>query len=247
MTHSLTDLLLAHRAAGTTITDLPDTLVPQSAEEAYLIQNESVAALGPVGAWKVQPLPQTGLPFAAPILKRTIFESGSTLRKVDYAGLGIEVEVAVTISRDLPAKDGGYTADDMRAAIASAHLALEILASRFQDRTKVPQLAGIADFQSGGAIVVGAAVDLSTLGNFDQQVLALRFDGQDAGSTKGNASTENMMGALAWLADHTAARGLPLKAGDVVITGSRIGPLPFAGTEVTAEAPGLGNVNVRFS
>lgn len=246
MPHGLTELLLANRAAGTTISDLPAELVPQTAEEAYLVQNETVAVLGEVGAWKVQPLSATGLPFAAPILKKTVVDTGATLKTADYNGLAIEVEVAVTIAHDLPGKDGGYTAEDAKAAIASTHVALEILASRFVDRTKVIQLAGIADLQSGGAVVLGPAVKADALPEFGAQKMALSFDGAEVKTTDGNATTENMLGAIAWLANHTAARGLPLKAGTVVITGARVGPLAFAGKDVSAEAPGLGTVSVSF-
>lgn len=247
MTAPLTDLLLAHRAAGTTIADLPADLVPQTADEAYTVQSETIAALGAVGAWKVQPLPETGEPFAAPILKSAVFADGAALRRADYAGLGIEVEVAITLGTDLPGKAGGYAATDIVPAIASVHIALEMLASRYADRRGVPQLAGIADLQSNGAVVLGPPVTLADLPEFGAQQMTLRLDGKDAGTTSGDATTANMLGALAWLANHTAARGLPLTAGTVVITGARIGPVAFSGQSVLAEAPGLGSVSASFA
>lgn len=247
MAQKLTQLLLEHRASGMLIADLPPDLVPETAEDAYLIQNETVAVLGPVGAWKVQPMPETGLPFAAPILARTIFPDGAELRIANYPSLGIEVEVAVTLNRDLPLRSEDYTADDMQAAIGSLHLAFEILASRFTDRSKVPLLAGIADLQHSGAIVLGAAVTPNPLPEFGTQSIELSIDGAVVAATPGNAKTSNMLTALAWLANHAAGRGLSLKTGDVVITGSRIGPLPVAGSKVEASAQGLGSLIANFS
>ena len=247
MPQKLTQLLLDHRASGELIADLAPDLVPQTADEAYRIQNETVAVLGPVGAWKVQPMPQTGLPFAAPILARTIFADGADLRIADYPSLGIEVEVAVTLNRDLPLRSQDYTADDLQAAIGSVHLAFEVLASRFIDRSKVPLLAGIADLQHSGAVVLGAAVAPVPLPEFGTQAIELSVDGTVVASTPGNAPTSNMLTALAWLANHAASRGLPLKTGDVIITGSRIGPLPVTGKKLVASAPGLGTVSVNFS
>ena len=246
MPQKLTQLLLDHRVSGQLIADLPLDLVPQTADEAYRIQNETIAVLGPVGAWKVQPMPETGQPFAAPILARTIFADGAELRIADFPSLGIEVEVAVTLNRDLPVRSEDYTADDLQAAIGSFHLAFEVLASRFIERSKVPLLAGIADLQHSGAVVLGAAVTPIPLPEFGTQSIQLSIDGAVAAVTPGNATTSNMLAALAWLANHSASRDLPLKAGDVVITGSRIGPLPVSGKKVVASAQGMGTVTANF-
>lgn len=246
MTQKLTQLLLDHRVSGELIADLQLDLVPQTADEAYRIQNETIAVLGPVGAWKVQPMPETGQPFAAPILARTIFADGAELRTADFPSLGIEVEVAVTLNRDLPSREMDYTAEDLQAAIGSVHLAFEVLASRFIDRLKVPLLAGIADLQHSGAIVLGSAVTPATLPEFGTQSIELSIDGAVVAVTQGNATTSNMLTALAWLANHTAGRGLPLKTGDVIITGSRIGPLPVSGKKIVASAPGLGTLTANF-
>ena len=73
MPQKLTELLLDHRASGVLIADLAPDLVPQTAGEGYRVQDETVAALAPVGAWKVQPMPETGLPFAAPNSRQNYF------------------------------------------------------------------------------------------------------------------------------------------------------------------------------
>ena len=248
MTNALTTLLLAQRAAGTTLADLPADLVPPTLADAYAIQSETIAALAPVGAWKVTPMPAEGEPFASPILARDVHNSGATLRRADLPGLGIEVEVAVTLATDLPAKAGGYSADAVKAAIGSIHVVLEVLASRYRDRKAVPRLAGFADLQSNGAVVVGPAVVTPPRPDVGTQAMSLALDGMQVQSTTGDATTENVLAALAWLADHAAARGLPLKAGDVVITGARLGPQAstFTGTSAVATAPGLGTVSAAF-
>jgi 2-keto-4-pentenoate hydratase len=246
MPHKLTEILLNHRASGILIANLPEGTDPQTAEEAYLIQNETVAALGPVGAWKVQPLPETGQPFAAPILASNIIQNGATLRSADFPSLGIEVEIAVTLNRDLPIQPQGYTASDMRSAIGSIHLALELLASRFVDRKKVPQLTGIADLQHSGGVVLGAAMAPKNMPEFGKQAIRLEIDGVEVASTPGNATTENVLASLAWLANHAAARDLPLKTGDIVITGARLGPVGLTGSRVQAHAQGFESVAVIF-
>ncbi|SEQ48292.1 2-keto-4-pentenoate hydratase [Devosia sp. YR412] len=246
MTHPLTSLLLSHRASGTPIVDLPAEAVPQSVEEAYQVQAETVAGLGPVGAWKLAPMPETGVPFAAPILAKDVVASGATLALADFSDLAIEVEVALIIGQDLPARAEGYTPADVKSVIGSVSVALELLATRFVDRSTQPRLAMIADLQNNGGVVLGAPVPADNLPEFGQQAMVLRFDGVEAAQTVGNATTENMLAALAWLAGHAASIGLPLKAGDVVITGARLGPVALGGNQVEAEAAGLGKVSVTF-
>jgi 2-keto-4-pentenoate hydratase len=54
--------------------------------------------------------------------------------------------------------------------------------------------------------------------------------------------------ALTWLANHLSKRGIGLKAGDIVTTGTCITPLPIApGDRVIAEFLGLGQVTVAFN
>src|SRR5690606_11449666 len=111
-----------------------------------------------VGAWKVSPMPEEGEPFCAPILASDIHDDGARLDRAAYHDLGLEVEVAVTLGRDLPAVEGGYRGRDMAAAIASVHVAFELVASRFTDRATMPRVATFADLQSNGAVVMGAPV-----------------------------------------------------------------------------------------
>lgn len=246
MPHRLTTLLLSHRAAGTPLADLPADLVPATAAEAFAIQDETVAALGPVGAWKVTPMASEM--FCSPILAGDIHATGAKLQKAGYRGLEIEVEVAVTIGTDMPAKAGGYSPADLKAAVKSLHVVLEVLATRYPNRAAAPKLAGIADLQSNGAVIVGPAMSPAHWPEFGAQVLTLSFDGALVQSSPGNATTENVLAALAWLANHAASRNLPLKAGDVVITGARLGPKAIdVSTRVTAEAPGLGSVSASFA
>lgn len=243
----LTDFLLNQRTSGSNLLDLPVDLVPDTRETAYTVQNQTVRALGVVGAWKVAPLPAQGEPFCSPILAESVFTDGVTLAREGFHGLSMEVEVAVTLKADVPAGTAPCSVEDIKSAVASFHLALEIVATRYRDRLSTPQLAGIADLQSNGAVVVGPAVAVDAWPEFAEQQMAMSFDGKVVQTTKGNASTQNMLQALAWLADHAAARGLPLKAGDVIITGARLGATPFDGVVASAKAPGLGTVTARFS
>ena len=56
-----------------------------------------------------------------------------------------------------------------------------------------------------------------------------------------------MLPLLAWLARHARERGRPLRAGDVVTTGSCTGLLfAWEGARVQAEVEGVGRVELQF-
>lgn len=242
----LSELLIAQRQTRDLITSLPAALVPADLAAAYQVQTETIAALGPVGSWKVQPYPDGGEPMASPIPRSVVFANGAEIDLDSPARLLVEAEIAVTLSADLPGIAGGYDIATLRAAIGTAHLALEILASRFADPKQLPALVGIADLQSNGAVVVGPAVPFADLAELASQVMDLRVDGASIGRVSEGPSTERTLRSLTWLANHAAARGLPLKAGDTVITGARIGALPLDGKALAIEAPGFAPVTATI-
>ncbi|WP_431284589.1 2-keto-4-pentenoate hydratase [Humitalea sp. 24SJ18S-53] len=241
-------LLLDVRGGGSRLAKLPDGLQPATIAQAYAIQDAVNLALGPVAGWKVSPLRGTDPPNCAPIGAALIHASPARLASGALPGAEIEGEVAVTLGRDLPPRATPYGPDDLGAAIASVHLAVEVLSSRFQDRKAVPPLGVVADSQGNAAVVLGPARgdwrDLE-LGGVAMRLLV---GGAEVASVAGGADTANVLASLAWLANHAAARMGGLRRGDVVITGARAGPRPIGlgATTVVADAPDLGRVEIAF-
>lgn len=75
----------------------------------------------------------------------------------------------------------------------------------------------------------------------------LAFDGQPVASTRGANPACDIWRLLGWLAWHCARRRRPLRAGDIVTTGSCTGLL-FAAEDahVQAQLEGIGLVELRF-
>jgi 2-keto-4-pentenoate hydratase len=243
---ALSSLLIAQHQAGTLLETLDENLVPKDRAEAYAVQSEVVAALGKIGAWKIQPYPAEGEPLASPIPATFVFPAGDAVALNSNAALQVEAEVAVTLSADLPAFDGTYGPQDILAAIGTTQLAIEVLAPRYANPAATPSLAGIADFQSNGAVIYGAArsfTDLAELGALEMDLLV---DGNSIGKVTEGPTTERTLRSLAWLANHAVSRGTPLKAGDVIITGARIGALPLNGKTITITAPGFETITATL-
>jgi 2-keto-4-pentenoate hydratase len=252
MSPSTTDqaarLLLQARAGGPPLDALPENLRPATIEQAYAIQDAVNRQLGRIAGWKVSPLRGTAPPNCAPIGAALIHPSPARLALGTLPRAEVEAEIAVTLGQDLPPRDTPYGREDMRAAIASVHPALEVVHSRFQDRASVPQPSVVADSQGNAALVLGPGLrDWQGL-ELGGVAMRLRIGGAEVAAAEGGFDTANVLASLAWLANHVALRTGGLKRGDVVLTGARagpklVGPTP---TAVLAEARGLGRAEVTF-
>jgi 2-keto-4-pentenoate hydratase len=241
-------LLMGARQSGQRLADLPDDLQPATVAQAYAIQDAAMRHMGPIGGWKVSPLRPGADPGCAPVSAALIHASPAAFTLSEMPDTEIEVEIAVKLGRDLPARETSYEAADVRMAIATLHPAVELLGSRFKDRKAVSALSAVADSQSNAGIVLGEGLaDWAGL-DLGRVVMGLRIGGEEVSSTDGGADTANVLDSIAWLANHAASRNGGLKKGDVIITGARIGPWSVGNTAtiVEAEVAGLGVVTITF-
>lgn len=244
-----TALLVKARQSGHRIADLPEDARPTSIEQAYAIQDATVRQISTVGGWKVSPMRPGAPPNCAPIAASLIHASPARFVYDTMSAPEVEVEVAIRLGRDLPPRGAAYEADEMRAAIGSLHPAIEMLNSRFVDRKTVSPLTALADAQSNAAVVIGAGLQDWQETELGRVAMRLRIAGSECAATEGGPDTNNALAALAWLANHVAARCGGLRAGDVVITGARLGPWLIAKrpAEIEADVAGLGIVEIVVS
>lgn len=208
------------------IPPLPADLAPSSIEQAYAIQDSSMRLLGPVGGWKTT---ISGDLRCSPIPAGTILSTPATMPA--SRPYKIEVEIGVMIGRDL---DTQQSAGTIRSAIASVHPAIEIVLSRFSEG--VPMEMGLADCQSCEAVIAGPAIEHWEQFDFANVALTLSIDGEAVATTNQGASLDAMLPALAWLANHALARGLPLRRGHLIITGARPkAPAPLGRCNMTVD------------
>jgi 2-keto-4-pentenoate hydratase len=224
-----------------------DALPPDRAT-ALAIQDATLVGLGAVGGWKVGAKGPVAEPGCAPLPASGIKPSGAALLGPPWNMRGIEVEVAVRLGKDLAPTSGEPDAATVRAAIDVVMPAIEVVETRLADWRDSAPLAQLADLQSHGALILGEPSGMS-LDDLDlRKVQAyLAFDGQPVASTYGANPAADIWRLLGWLAWHCVQRGQPLRAGQVVTTGSCTGML-FApeGAHVQAQLDGIGRVELRF-
>jgi len=243
------DLLVDVRRSRRRLTDLPPDLQPSDIAAAYAVQDAVVARAGTIGGWKVSPPTPVEEPRCSPVLAADIHASPANLTfAANLIAPEIEVEIALLLARDLPARARAFDAEEVAEAIGSAHPALEILSSRFENRKAVPPNAAVADGQSSGGIVFGPALtDWRSL-DFANVAMELYYDDERVGHCAGGPTLAVVLEEMTWLANHAARRNGGLKSGQIVITGARIKPIPIPrpNSRVRAEVAGLGSVSAKF-
>ncbi len=157
----------------------------------------------------------------------------------------IECEVALVLGKSL--SEPGIGLSQVIRATDYVVPALEIVGSRIAD-WKISIYDTIADNASSGVYVLGGppqkldGLDLRLCG------MTMERDGEPVSTGCGAACLGNPLNAAVWLARTMVEIGMPLQAGDVVLTGA-VGPMVDVrpGDSFTATINGLGSVRARFS
>jgi 2-keto-4-pentenoate hydratase len=156
-----------------------------------------------------------------------------------------EAEIAFVLGADLP--DPGTTAEDVAAAVATVHAAIEIVDSRIAD-WKISFADTVADNGSSAFFVLAeeglplAGLDLYSAG------MVMEVNGEIASLGAGAAALGHPLNAAAWLARTLASRGEPLKAGDILLAGA-LGPMVALnpGDHVRAIVGGIGECSFTYA
>jgi 2-keto-4-pentenoate hydratase len=226
----------------------PSALVqPADHDEAYAIQDATLAAIGPVGGWKIGACAGRE-PTCAPLPAEGLLPDGAYLTGPAWRLRGIEVEVGFQLGIDLPPRAAPYTRDDLALAVHAVLPVIEVVETRLADWLGAGAEAQLADLLSHGALVLGPRAPFEPAWFDLARVEAvLRFGEQIVAHTVGEHPSPDAGTLLEWLANHCAARGAGLKAGQVITSGSCTGLL-FAsqGTAVCVEIAGLAPLSLSF-
>ncbi len=239
-------MLLRARRTNTPIDDLPAEVRPVTLDEAYFIQGRLALAYGEIGGWKVGAPTPDATPMFAPMPRAWIASNNAELGG-KHRFRGLEAEIAFLIEKDLPPREKAYSRDEVVAAIASCHPAIEVIESGLTDPTKAEKLSMIADLQMHGAFVYGEAVANWQSIDFSKEHVTLAVNGVVRVERTGSNTSGDLMRLLPWLANEGATRTGGLKAGQWVTTGSWTGlSLGIAGSRVDVTFSTAGGVHLRF-
>jgi 2-oxo-3-hexenedioate decarboxylase/2-keto-4-pentenoate hydratase len=187
-------------------------------------------------------------PCAGSVFAKGVQHSGVSLRHSDFVRVGVECEIVVRLADDLAPSQAPFTADAVAHAIESYLPAIEIVDDRYMDWQSIGAPTLVADDFFAAACVLGTPVARSTAPNLLEVAGRAVINGVEVGRGTGADVLGHPHHALAWLANHLAASGKSLRAGEIVLTGSLVKTIWLtAGDTVLMELAGLGNVSATFS
>lgn len=230
--------IVAARKSGNKIASLP---LPANVAEAMAVQARVLELLGDtVGGWKIMLHPQLGK-YTAPMPASLCRAAGATF---DFKpGIGVEVEVAYRLGRDLP--KGVYDRKSVLAAVDSMILGIEVIRTRMASHND-PFLPFLADNLANEGYVSGTMRLTEPLDLAKRQCRVMLDDtvlfDKPCFNTQGDQLDVLVEGA-AIQADALGG----LKAGQIITTGSQCGGVWFDRPGVIrAGVDGLETIEVRF-
>ena len=173
-----------------------------------------------------------------------VFNEGEAIDTSTMIAPRAEAEVAFVLKSDL--QGPGVTAADVLRATECVVPCFEIVDSRIQD-WKIKIQDTVADNASCGVLVLGGLrksprdIDLALAG------MVLEKNGEVISTSTGAAVQGSPVNAVAWLANTLGRLGIPLKAGEVILSGSQSPLVPVkAGDSLVCSVGGLGSTSVRY-
>jgi 2-keto-4-pentenoate hydratase len=225
------------------------SLAITDAGEAYAIQTELAHALGPIAGWKVGAPHLQATPACAPMPLAGLRPSGSTLQVPTTAWRIVEVEVALRLGVDLEVHADAPTPTELAASIQDVLPLIELVDGRYAEGREAPATHRLADLQCHAAFVIGnaASIDPATL-DLRTVEASLWFGGARQAHAVGGNPAPDVWHLLGWLARHCTERGLPLRRGQIITTGSCTGMhVAPTDTRLCGRVTGIGEVELRLS
>lgn len=155
-----------------------------------------------------------------------------------------EGEIAFILKRDLMGP--GVTQEQVLEATEAVMACFEIVDSRIHD-WKIAIQDTIADNASCGVFVLGerrvppAGIDLANVR------LDMKRNGELHSSGLGSAVQGHPAEAVAWLANTLGGFGVPLRAGEIILSGSLVPLVPVqAGDHFELSISDIGSASIRF-
>ena len=232
-------------------------LRPRDRAEAYAAQEHLARLIGaPVAGWKAGATSvgmrrrdgQDGLITGRVFAPRLFFGTDLVLPAADYAEARAEPEFAFVLTADLPAAPARSRADI--APLVRAHIAIELVASRYAEPTPWGAeggLLGLADNGSGAALILGPAILAPDAVDFLRHPVALTLNGGPAAPQSPPEIRAQPFDALCDVVNHLGARGIGLTAGMAITVGAATDTLPTpAQSALTADFGTLGAITLRF-
>ena len=202
---------------------LPVELRPLTMEDALAIQKQVMQEIGDqVGGWKCV-LPAGENLNIAPIFSATIYKTSPCPIRLDQGVCRIEPELAFRFGQDLPVRDSDYSEAEIMAALAGAHLVLELIENRYKGSEEISYLEHLSDNLYNQGLYLGPEISLDAAIKSKQLDFVLTQG--ELTSFQGQHPNQGPILPVLWMVNFLRQSGIGIRAGQVVTTGSFAGVL----------------------
>ena len=233
------------RRNGTALPDFPGT-VPATLDEGYAVQDAALKlAEGVVAGWKVGRInpPLDGIDrLAGPIFADQVVMAPDARPAMPVFADGFAAAEAEFLLRIGTAPDPAktrYTMDEARALIDAVHVGIEIASSPFPGINALGATVTVSDFGNNNGLVVGDDAEGWRDGDINGWPVELWINDALIGAATSATMLDGPFGAVRYLLEHLASRGIALTPGQWISTGAVTGVHPVAiGDRVEARFDG---------
>ena len=227
--------------------------------EAYAVQDALAGHLtgsgvrGPVAGWKIAANSQALLalfnldePASGRVFADQRHASPATVQAAEFADFAYEPEVAAVIKTTLAPGAAPFDQGQVLSAIDRFVPALELLDMRgvHMPSCHIPDVVA-QNVTNAGAVIGGPGVPAADLDPAEVRTV-VTISGAPELDVTGNAP-QPPVEAVLWLANHLAARGLALEAGQIVLCGTHAPIRRLAGAAmIDVKMSGLGTVSLTL-
>lgn len=231
--------LADYRRRGEAAPLLPSELRPSSLAEAFAIQQWLFIELDlPVLGWKAG-LPGPDKWVLAPVGR--LQQGELCLFEQKSEQYSIEPELAFLLATDLPARTEPYNEEEIKAAIAATHLALELIIRPYKADAGAEFLDQLAAGLFNQGLYIGPAL---ASGCFPEEFELVVQHSDQPHQFAAKHPTQDPLLPLYWLVNHLSQQGIGLKQGQWVITGSYAGVIQVpAGKPIELQFGNFGRIN----
>ena len=249
------DLLMNCVGEGSTIMQLPNTLIPSTLKEAYTVQAYIETPDNPRVGWKLAATSIAGQkhigvsgPIVGRITSKMSLSLGQFVSTKANNMMVAEPEFVFVFNRRIEPRDRSYTKEEAMELISELKLGLEFPNSRFIKFETAGELSLIADNACAHEFMLGPTapeiwrnLELSEHKVFGWIGTKSKFEGVGSNVLGGPVN------ALLWFLNEASKRKFVIKEGDFVTTGTTTQPMPFEmGDKIIGDFGELGEIRCEI-
>lgn len=241
------------RRAGRAVLAFPGRL-PHSLAEAYATQEVAIG-LWPdeIAGWKIGKVPPAvqaevgATRLAGPIFRASVQTPAAgvagTFPVIPGGFAAVEAEVIVRVARDAPADRLDWTPEQALEYVDEMLIGMEPAGSPLAIINELGPKVVVSDFGNNAGLILGPVIPGWRERAAESLTCATLINGAVVGEGSAASLEGGPLGCFAWMLEHAARRGRPLRAGCLITTGQLTGIHEVApGDEAVVDFGPLGQV-----